>query len=199
MAQMTSPDRDRLRRILDRVRQDVPDLRLVDKRTVWWMRALGVVVRPFAPDFATGWTTVIGRTVYLPRAPEEMEPARLAATLAHEYVHQLDQGAHPTWFYVSYLFLPLPVWRTRRAYWERRAYAVDMMLALEIGGEARLALVEAHLRRVFGGPAYGWMWGGRQAAASYLKPVADAVRAGRLQREEPYRALLSAWRGDQLG
>lgn len=165
------------------------------------MRVLGWCMRPFAPDFATHYTTVVGRSVYLPRDPDAMNPHVLAATLAHEYVHQLDQFESRAWFYTSYILLPLPIWRTRRAYWERRAYAVDMMLAHATGGEARLALVEARLRGIFGGPSYGWMWGGRLAAASYLKPVADAVRAGTLQQQAPYDAILAAWVGpaDQKG
>lgn len=195
----TREDRDRLDRILALVRDDVPGLRLVDKQSVPWMGALGALVRPLMPDFATSYTTVIGSTVYLPDTPEAMDARRLAVTLAHEYVHMLDQAEHGMRFYLSYGFSPLPVWRTHRAHWERRAYAVDLLLAHETGGTDRLALAEARLRGIFAGPAYGWMWGGRPAAASFLKPVTERIRAGTLQRDAPYDRILAAWRGDQVG
>ena len=33
------------------------------------------------------------------------------------------------------------------------------------------------------------------AAAAYLAPIADRVREGTLQRDEPYRSILAAWTG----
>lgn len=176
------------------VRRHVPDLALVEKVDSPLMRVLGRVLRPINPDFMDKYTTVIGSTIYLPCPKEEFPGDALAQTLAHELVHQLDMEAFGPLFYVSYLATPLPVWRTHRAYWERRGYAVDLMLALEIGGENRLAVVEAWIRGVFAGPAYGWMWGGRPAAAGFLKPVVEQVRSGELQQRFPYREVLEAWR-----
>ena len=176
------------------VRRHVPALKLVEKVDSPLMRALGRVLQPINPDFMERYTTVIGSTIYLPRPKATFPPDALAQTLAHELVHQLDMQALGPLFYVSYAATPLPVWRTHRAYWERRGYAVDLMLALEIGGEARLVAVESWIRGVFAGPAYGWMWGGRPAAARFLKPVVDEVRSGALQQRFPYREVLEAWR-----
>ncbi len=187
---------DRLDRMLGLVRTHVPDLRIVQKRDVWWMRLAGVVLRPVVPDFESRYTTVIGSTVYLPRPLGDFPRDVLAATLAHELVHQLDQQRTGLAFYVSYALTPLPVWRTHRAYWERRAYGVDLMLAHHIGGEKQLKLVEARLAVLFGGSGYLWMWGGREAAAQYLAPIADQVRRGILQQSEPYDRILEAWRGE---
>lgn len=174
-------------------RSHVPHLVLVQKRDVWWMRALGHLLRPINPDFMTRYTTVIGATVYLPRPLAEIPREQLAQILAHELVHQLDMYGYGLGFYLSYLLTPLPVWRTHRAYWERRAYAVDLILAHLEGGDGRLALEETRLRGIFGGPAYGWMWGGRVAAASYLRPIAAQIRAGKLQQQWPYSEILEAW------
>ncbi|MEZ4323348.1 MAG: hypothetical protein R3F61_38140 [Myxococcota bacterium] len=186
---------DRLDRILALVRTHVPDTRIVQKRDVWWMRAVGRVLRPLIPDFETRYTTVIGNTVYLPCPLADFPRDALAATLAHELVHQLDQREWGVWFYLSYGLTPLPLWRTHRAHWERRAYAVDLMLARQIGGDARVSLVAARLRELFGGPGYGWMWGGRAAAEAYLAPVVERVRSGELQQEAPYAEILEAWEG----
>lgn len=186
----------RLDRILELARAHRPDLRLVPKSEVPWMRALGVVLSPIVPDFMTAFTTVIGDTIYLPRPVDQIEPSALAVTLAHEHVHQLDQEQYGLWFYASYL-LVLPVVRTRRAHWERRAYGVDLMLAYEMGGASRMDRVFESLVSVFSGSSYAWMWAGREAARAYLEPMAEEIRAGTLQERAPYRGILAAWRSGE--
>ncbi len=188
------PPAARLARILALARAHRPGLRLVDKAESRRMRLAAVLVRPFMPTFMTQGTTVLGDTVYTPGPPERIPPGQLARILAHELVHQLDQAERPVWFYVSY-GLVLPTWRTMRAHWERRAYGVDLMLAWEEGGESALQRSLLRIEVLFAGPAYGWMWGGDAAARAYLAPLVDAVRAGTLQQEEPYRSILRAWRG----
>lgn len=185
---------DRLDRMLALCRTHVPDLRLVDKHEVRWMRALGRVIRPIVPDFSTRYTTVLGSTVYLPGPPERLHPDELASTLAHELVHQLDQRRYGPLFYASYGFL-LPSLRASRALWERRAYAVDLLIARERGGEAEVRRVGGLLAELFAGPGYLWMWPGRGAAARLLEPAIRRVLDGSLDQEEPYRAILAAWRG----
>ena len=185
---------DRLDRILDLVREHVPDLRLVLKRDDPGMRALGRLLAPVTPRFQTHFTTVVGRTVYLPRPVQDFPRDGLAMTLAHELVHQLDQRRWGPLFYGSYA-VALPVGRTARAHWERRAYAVDLVLMHHDGGEAWMTRRLERLVDLFAGPAYGWMWAGRAAARAFLEPVADQVRAGTLQEQSPYREILEAWRG----
>ena len=185
---------NRLERIVALCRQRVPGLRLVDKQQVWWMRWVGTALRPIVPEFADRYTTVIGDTVFLPRPPEALPQDQLASTLAHELVHQLDQKEYRAWFYISYA-LGMPAGRTMRAYWERRAYAVDLMLAMERGGPNEVRRVANHLVEIFRGPAYFWMWAGRMSASEYLRPVVEDVLDGSIHRREPYRSILAAWRG----
>jgi hypothetical protein len=185
---------DRLDRMLDLVRQHRPRLTLVDRNTVPWMRWFGLLASPVAPDLNTRFTTVLGDTVYLPGPPERFPRDGLAATLAHELVHQLDQARWGPMFYVSYVAAG-PALRTRRAHWERRAYAVDLLLAFEAGGDAALERTADRLADVFAGPSYAWMWAGRASARSYLEPVVAAVRDGSLAQQAPYDSLLAAWRG----
>lgn len=186
---------DRLDRMLALARRHRPGLRLVPKADVPWMRALGVALRPIVPDFGSAFTTVLGDTVYLPRPLERFDRDALAATLAHELVHQLDMSEHGLRFYASYLALPLPVGRTMRAHWERRAYAVDLMLAWEAGGEAGLTRAAQRIARLFSGSEYAWMWAGQADAEAYLAPIVAEVRAGTLQARAPYAEILAAWRG----
>ncbi|MEQ1502723.1 MAG: hypothetical protein ABMB14_10865 [Myxococcota bacterium] len=172
-------------------------MRLVDKHAVPWMSWLGFAVRPMMPAFMDAVTTVIGDTVYLPGPPASLDRTELARILAHELVHQLDQADHGGWFYASYAAVPAPVGRTMRAYWERRAYAVDLLLAWHDGGEPALARAADHVARLFSGPAYGFMWAGSDAARAYLAPVVDDVRSGALARRAPYREILAAWTGEE--
>lgn len=185
----------RLDRVLELVRSEVPGLRIVDKSTVWWMRAAGRILRPMIPDFESRYTTVIGDTVYLPQPMDSMPPDALASTLLHELIHQRDQAAWGVLFYLSYGLTPLPLGRSHRAHWERRAYAVDLMLAHHIGGEPHLRRVEARICHLFSGAGYGWMWAGEGAAEAFLAPVVEPILAGTLQRVDPYDRILRAWVG----
>ncbi len=184
---------NRLDRMHVLVRTYVPDLRMVEKKDSQLMRGLGILLRPVSPDFETHFTVVIGRTVYLAKPIADWQPDRLAATLAHELIHQLDQQRWGLGFYLSY-FLCLPTGRTMRAWWERRAYVVDLLLARERGGPPGVERTLNWLVEIFAGPNYGWMWAGQSAARRFLEPVARDVLAGRYDEVEPYCSILAAWR-----
>lgn len=186
---------DELDRMLALARREVPQLRLLYKERVWWMRAWGRVIAPVNPDFRTHYTVVIGSTVYLPREPDQMPRQALARTLAHELVHQIDQRQWGPLFYLSYGGA-MPVGRTVRAVWERRAYAVDLMLAHRSGGEAALDAAAERLAVLFSGPSYGWMWAGRSQARAFLGPTVEAIRAGELQQQAPYREIYAVFAPD---
>ncbi|MFT6161793.1 MAG: hypothetical protein ACJAZO_004516 [Myxococcota bacterium] len=158
------------------------------------MRWLAWTLKPVVPEFSSRFTTVIGNTVYLPDDPENLSPNMLASTMAHELVHQLDQQRYGVVFYLSY-GLGMPTGRTMRAYWERRAYAVDLMLAMEHGGPSHVRRTANRLVEIFCGSSYFWMWAGRISAAEYLRPIVEDVLDETLQRREPYRSILAAWRG----
>lgn len=161
-----------------------------------WLKLAGDIAKPFAGEINRRFTTVLGDTVYLPGPVESFSRTHLAAVLAHELVHQIDQSTHGLGFYASYV-LAGPALRTRRAHWERRAYAVDLMLAYEDGGQARLDVTLDRLVEVFCGPSYAFMWAGRDAARRYLAPIAAGVVDGSLARRAPYDEILAAWRGDE--
>jgi hypothetical protein len=185
---------DRLDRITNLVRRHVPGLRLVVKRDVPWLRRAAPAIERIMPDFMTRFTTVVGSTVYLPRPVRELPRDMLAGILAHELVHQLDQQRWGPIFYASY-GVALPTGRTMRAVWERRAYAVDLMLAHHRDGDGGVAQLERRLAKLFSDRSYGWMWAGEDAASRFLAPVVEDVLAGRLQQTEPYSEILRAWVG----
>lgn len=177
------------------VRRHRPRLRLVDRHRVGWLRAIGWLVRPVAPDLDERFTTVIGDAVYLPCPVASIDRDRLAAILAHELVHQLDQARYGVWFYVSYAAF-LPVFRTQRAGWERRAYLVDLLIAYERFGEPGVQRTLEQLVGLFAGPAYGFMWVGRAAARRYLAPTVAEVLDGSAVERQPYCEIVAAWRGE---
>lgn len=157
------------------------------------MRLPGDLARPIFGDINRRFTTVLGDVVYLPGPVESFHRDTLAAILAHELVHQLDQAREGVWFYASY-GLCAPMGRTRRAHWERRAYAVDLLLAMEAGGPAEVERTLRRLIPIFAGPSYLYMWAGRASAERYLRPTVEAVLDGSLARQAPYREILEAWR-----
>lgn len=185
---------DRLDRILALVRQHRPNLQLIDRAAHPTMGPLDKLARGVSPGSAR-MTIVFGDRVLLPQPLETVPRGVLAAILAHELVHQLDQGRWGPLFYLSYV-LP-PAGRTMRAWWELRAYTVDMMIAWQHGGEPELQRLLRWLTDVFAGPSYLWMWAGPNAALALLEPVADRVRVGAVQQSEPYRSILAAWTGEE--
>lgn len=119
-----------------------------------WMTLLFFFVRPFCPDFMHNFTTVIGNRIYFPnREYIQLRANSAARTLAHEMVHILDAKKVGIFFFsIGYLFpqvlalgfllfpiiglyallfllflLPFPA--PFRAYWESRAYALDIRLS----------------------------------------------------------------------
>lgn len=177
------------------VRSHRPRLRMVDRHDVPWLRAVGWLTRPVAPDLDERFTTVIGDVVYLPGPVASIDRDRLAAILAHELVHQLDQARYGLWFYLSYA-AAAPAFRTQRAAWERRAYLVDLLIAYERFGEPGVRRTLDQLVELFAGPAYGFMWVGRDAARRYLAPTVAEVLDGSAVERQPYRDIVAAWRGE---
>lgn len=185
---------DRLDRMLALMSSRVPGAGIAVKSDSPAMRALGRALAPINPEFDTRYVTAIGRTVWLPRPIAAWNRDDLAQVLGHELVHLDDQRRYGAAFYLSY-GVGLPVWRTARAVWERRGYAVDLLIAQERAGDVGVTRMFERIVPLFAGPAYGWMWGGEAAARAFLAPTAAAVRDGSLGTTDPYDAILAAWRG----
>ena len=151
---------DRLDRMLALTRNHIPGARFANKADSALMRSVAKVVRPFNAEFSTRYVTVMGDTVWLPRPVEEWNRDDLAGILGHELVHMLDQKRYGLAFYASYGFPPMG--RTTRAHWERRAYAVDLLIARERGG-------------------VGWGGGSGNAIPSFIRAATATETVAKLQ------------------
>lgn len=59
------------------------------KNEVWWMRLLGVLLKPICPAFMTSYWTTIGTTVYAPNIAMFYKISQIPV-YAHELVHVYD-------------------------------------------------------------------------------------------------------------
>lgn len=130
---------------------EVP-LKIKYKDESWEMRFLNVFLWWFNPTFMTSFTTVIGYTVYFTsREYVAKNPNKALQILTHEAVHLLDtkRFTFPVFafgylfpqilmvfallfpisaYFLLFLLFILPFPAPFRAYFEARAYTVDLML-----------------------------------------------------------------------
>ena len=141
----------RLDHLIEELQFVIP-FRIRFKDESWEMRLLNIFVFWFCPDFMTHYTTVIGSTIYFPnRSYLEMREERAMQTLAHEVVHMLDAERWSTplfmagylfpqiltlgvftfplfgWWSLLFLVFLVPFPAPFRAYFESRAYAMDVL------------------------------------------------------------------------
>lgn len=89
----------------DEIRQLVPDFQVKFKSESKLQRFIGLLVKPFNPEYLTRYTSTFYPVVWFSsRESYESHPRTSMTVLAHELVHLLDTKAHPIWFRVSYLF-----------------------------------------------------------------------------------------------
>jgi len=94
------------------------------------MKVLAILVKPFNPQFMTGYITTIGRTIYAPHAL--IGTPQLDDILRHEEVHVAQYEKWGFLYYLSYLFPPCIL--TFRAYWELQAYYVTLQAIFDRQG-----------------------------------------------------------------
>ncbi|TAH22009.1 MAG: hypothetical protein EAZ08_02430 [Cytophagales bacterium] len=141
----------RLQWFITKIQEEVP-LKIKFKDESWEMKWLNLLVKWFNPNFMTSFTTVIGYTVYFTsRKFVESNPQQAMQILTHEAVHLLDTKRFTfpifaflylfpqilvvfallfpiNYYFLLCLFFLLPLPAPFRAYFEARAYAVDLTL-----------------------------------------------------------------------
>jgi hypothetical protein len=119
--------------LIDEMRAEFPDFKLVPKDESKFMKFLAVVTKPWCPDFMTSYATAVGATVYHPR---DWSDWSMYEVLRHERIHIRDHKKWKLLYSLSYLFT-LPVVVTMRAFWEFRAYCETLKVAWERRGKPR--------------------------------------------------------------
>ena len=148
------------------LRAEFPGLRVISKRghamSIVIDRLLKLITLGGQSAYLTRYTTVIGRSIYVPLDWEERDPRERYVTMRHEAVH-LRQARRYGMLLMSFLygvpFFPLGLAYGRaRSEWE--AYAETFRAVAEVWGpaKARSPELRAHVVRQFTSPAYGWMW-----------------------------------------
>lgn len=160
------PGRDRLALLMDEIATEVPGFRVVAKasartqRVIHWL--LAAVTFGQSRSYLEGFTTTIGRTVYVTSDWEATSRDSRYLTLLHERIH-LRQFRRFTLVGMAllYLFVPLPLGLAYfRARFEKEAYAETIRGTAALFGadRVRAASFRAEILEQFTGPAYGWMW-----------------------------------------
>ncbi len=131
--------------------------------------------------FLSDYTTVIGRTIYMPTRWSETSEIERMITLRHERVHLRQRDRYGTvCFCLAYLFLPCPfVFSYFRMKFEKEAYEETLRATLELhlDGATRLRSkkLREHIIRNFTGPDYFWMWPFRRSLEAWYDSFVDEL------------------------
>lgn len=164
---------------------EFPAFRIVSKETSAFSRAIDIALRIVTfggqDRFMTEYHTVIGATLYVPRAWERTTPRDKIVLLRHERVHLRQRRRFGfllmAWIYLV-PFLPLGLAYGRaRLEWE--AYEETLRATADLHGLAALqrrSLRDAIVRR-FTGPDYGWMWPFRRQVEGWYERSIQQILA----------------------
>lgn len=122
--------------------------------------------------YRSAYVTCVGDTIYVPVDSYESykhTPYRHEAVLRHEAVHRRDYLNGPLFYMSSYVLS-----RKWRAYWERRAYAQNMIVEFEKTGTISQETIARIIKR-FEGPDYLWM--DREAFIKIIQ-IKEAIASG---------------------
>jgi hypothetical protein len=142
-------------------------------------RALRIVTLGGMREYMTRYTTVLGRTIYVPIGWDTRSDAERYITLRHEAVH-LRQAKRMGMLWMGFVYavpiLPMGLaWGRARIEWE--AYAETLRAVAEVHGleAARSPELRAHVVRQFTSPAYGWMWPFPRAVGRWIDEELDRI------------------------
>jgi hypothetical protein len=170
---------------LDDLRREFPGLRIVDKTDSDFCRAIDAALRVVTfgaqSAFTTKYTTVLGRTIYLPSAWPERSDLDRYVTLRHEAIHLRQFERYGTLgMALLYLFPIFPLGLALgRARIEWEAYAETLRATAEVRGIEAAAdpALHEHIVRQFTSGAYGWMWPFRRKVLSWIAAEVAKLQA----------------------
>lgn len=175
----------RYQSVLKLTEEEYPDFRIRSKSSSMLMRFIHyfLLVVSFGQNrkFMTGYTTVIGRTMYVTDRWDSSSAHQRHTTLVHERIHFAQQDRYTKLgFSLLYLFafLPFGVAYYRRKF-EQEAYEASMRTRAFYFGVGSLkfpAYREAMIQH-FTSFEYGWMWPWRKSIEGwYDRVVAEVER-----------------------
>lgn len=141
---------------VDEIKREFPKFEVIEKQNSKLMKFVYVVtlMRFWNPAFMNAYITTMFGKVYMPR--------NLIGTLTgyevlrHERVHLRDAARFPVLFELSYIFFPLPIVFTMRAYWEYRAYCESLLVESEMFDCVYKESIDFYVDQ-FTGKYYLWM------------------------------------------
>lgn len=153
-------------RYLEELKREFPGLRIVSKEGDAFSERIAFLLRTVTlgaqNTYLEHYTTVLGRTIYVPTSWSRMKPADRYIVLRHEAVH-LRQAKRLTSVGMTLLYAwPIfPVglaWGRAMLEWE--AYRETIRTTAEVYGReaARSDALRSRIRSQFTSGAYGWMW-----------------------------------------
>lgn len=157
---------DRAESYFEEMQRELGSLRIVHKEndplSKLIDRLLRLVTLGGMSAYVSTYTTVLGRTIYVPEGWDRRSDVERYVTLRHEAVH-FRQMKRYTMIGMALLYA-LPFFPIGLAYGRARieweAYAETLRAVAEVKGieAARSEQLRAHIVKQFTGPAYGWMW-----------------------------------------
>lgn len=168
--------------------REFPRFRIVYKRDSAICRALhwGLLLVTFGGQrqFIDGYYTVLGDTLYVPDAWDDLPDIDRVILLRHERVHLRQRRRYGN-VGMTFLYL-LPFFPLGLAYGRARieweAYAETLRATAELHGlpAARDPRLRERIVTRFTGPDYGWMWPFRKQVERWFDAVlAELARAPR--------------------
>ena len=174
---------DRYRALLDEIRDEFPDFRVVrkDRSALQRLihRLLCAVTFGAQRGYLGSYQTTIGRTVYVTPDWDQRPAAERYATMRHERVHLRQFRRYGrVGMALLYLLVPLPLglaWFRARFEWE--GYAETIRATAEIHGRAHVEDPGFRARIVaqFTSGAYGWMWPFRRMLERWYDDVVRSL------------------------
>lgn len=196
---------------VDYLRQQIPGIKLVEKKNSRLMKFLGFFAF-FNPRFMTTTTTVVGKTIYLPsQVPHDLSLIRI---IAHEYVHLKDYQrwgwavflikyslpqclalfsvfAFLAFFWWQWIFALLWVFflfpwdASQRLDIEKRAYTMSLLFTLWTRGSVTPTTIQSAVDTMHG-PAYYWPGGSPVMSRAYFETTIESAKHGVLPPEPAY-------------
>lgn len=144
--------------------KEFPQFQLVEKTSSRLMGFLSVLLKIISFNQLSNFmqmTTTVGFTIYTPTQWMELEDVVKEEVVRHEAVHMRQRIQYGIFFYLLYLFLPVPIlFAYFRMKFERDAYAETMRFHARTYGVKHIT-TEQYKHFIVGaitGASYLWPW-----------------------------------------